>query len=715
MVLIISISICYGGATDKTKDLYIVYMGSLPESDYSPLSHHLSLLQEVLGESSASDSFVRSYNRSFNAFAARLSGEEHKKIASKEGVVSVFPSRTLQLQTTRSWEFMGFPENVDRNLTIESDIIIGVIDSGIWPESDSFSDEGYGPPPKKWKGTCDGGLNFTCNNKIIGARFYTLDIHSNSARDEEGHGSHTASIAAGNKVAGANFYGLANGNARGGVPSARIATYRICGRGGCTDDSILGAFDDAIADGVDIITISVSGSPRPFNFDSIAIGSFHAMEKGILTVQSAGNDGPFPSTVGSVAPWLFSVAASSTDRRIIDKVVLGNGKTLIGNAVNSFTLKGVKFPLIKGEDAKSNCSDADARLCSDHCLDSSLVKEKIVVCDKSTGWNEAFRAGALGSITLDEDYFVVPLPSSGLTSHNHDLVKSYINSTSNPHGEIIRSEAIKDIAAPKFAFFSSRGPNSISDEILKPDITAPGVYILAAYSPVASPSSAPGDKRSVKYNILSGTSMSCPHVVGAAAYVKSFHPHWSPSAIKSALMTTALSINVTEHSDGKYEDGEFAYGAGHVNPVKAIDPGLLYEASKDDYMKMLYSMQVRLFSPSPKETKGSQDLNYPSMQALVKIGKPFTVEFTRTVTNVGLPNSTYKSKLIANSQINVSVKPSSISFKLLYEKKSFIVKVSGEALTAKTRISASLIWSDGTHNVKSPIVMYTKRIQKNEG
>ncbi|KAK7820490.1 subtilisin-like protease sbt4.6 [Quercus suber] len=670
MSLIISISTCYGGATDKTKDLYIVYMGSLPESDYSSLSHHLSILQEVLGES----------------------GEEHKKIASKEGLVSVFPSRTLQLQTTRSWEFMGFPENVDRNLTVESDIRIGVIDSGIWPESDSFSDEGYGPPPKKWKGTCDGGLNFTCNNKIIGARFYTLDIHSNSARDEEGHGSHTASIAAGNKVAGANFYGLANGNARGGGPSARIATYRICGPGGCTDDSIIGAFDDAIADGVDIITISVSGSPRPFNFDSIAIDSFHAMEKGILTVQSAGNDGPFPSTVGSVAPWLFFVAASSTDRRIIDKVVLGNAKTLIGNAVNSFTLKGVKFPIIKGEDAKSNCSDADARHLS---LDSSLVKKKIVVCDKSTGWNEAFRAGALGSITLDEDYFVVPLPSSGLTSHNRDLVKSYINSTNNPRGEIIRSEAIKDIAAPKFAFFSSRGPNSISDEILKPDITAPGVYILAAYSPVASPSSAPGYNRSVKYNILSGTSMSCPHVAGAAAYVKSFHPHWSPSAIKSALMTTGNrhSPSCLLYQFLSCAICEFAYGAGYVNPVKAIDPGLLYDASKDDYMKMLYSMQVRLFSPSPKETKGSpKDLNYPSMQALVKIGKPFTVEFTRTVTDVVLANSTYKSKIIANSQIN----------------KSFLVKVSGEALTAKTRMSASLIWSDGPHNVKSPIVMYTQ-------
>ncbi|GMY23623.1 subtilisin-like protease SBT4.3 isoform X2 [Fagus crenata] len=147
-------------------------------------------------------------------------------------------------------------------------------------------------------------------------------------------------------------------------------------------------------------------------------------------------------------------------------------------------------------------------------------------------------------------------------------------------------------------------------------------------------------------------------------------------------------------------------GAGHVNPVKAIDPGLVYEACKDDYMKMLYPKEI---NDSPK------DLNYPSMQALVKTGKPFTVEFTRTVTNVGLANSTYWSKVITNSQINVSVKPRSLSFKSSSEMQSFVVKVSGEALTAKTRLSVSLIWSDGTHNVRSPIVLYTKGIQKNKG
>jgi hypothetical protein len=157
-----------------------------------------------------------------------------------------------------------------------------------------------------------------------------------------------------------------------------------------------------------------------------------------------------------------------------------------------------------------------------------------------------------------------------------------------------------------------------------------------------------------------------------------------------------------------YGEGEFAFGAGHINPVKAIDPGLVYETSKEDYIKMLCSMQVRFFGTCPRESKGSQkDLNYPSMQVRVETGKSFTVEFPRTVTNVGIANSTFVSKVITDSQINVSVKPSILSFKSLKEKKSFIVTVSGKALPARIRVSASLVWSDRTHNVRSTIVVYT--------
>ncbi|KAF8397396.1 hypothetical protein HHK36_016309 [Tetracentron sinense] len=696
--------------------VHIVYMGSLPEGEYSPSSHHLSILQEVILESSlVADSLVRSYKRSFNGFAAKLTNQERQRIASMEGVVSVFPSRILQTQTTRSWDYMGFSETVKRNPSVESNVIVGVIDTGVWPESESFSDEGFGPAPKNWKGTCNGGRNFTCNNKLIGARSYP----DNSARDTQGHGTHTASTAAGNKVEGTSFYGLAQGNARGGVPSSRIAAYKVCTpETGCAEADILAAFDDAIADGVDIITISIGGSGAvDFSSDSIAIGAFHAMQNGVLTMNSAGNGGPGATTVASVAPWMLSVAATSTDRRIIDKVILGDKTTLVGHSVNSFTLNGTMFPLISGPDGSiSGCDNFSARICSSGCLDDSLVKGKIVLCEDMHGLGEARRAGALGSILVDSDFgdvaFVLSLPASVLSIHDGDKVKSYMNSTKNPQANILKSEAIKDLAAPVVASFSSRGPNTIAPEILKPDISAPGIDILAAFSPVVSPSDSGQDTRRVKYNILSGTSMACPHVAGAAAYIKSFNPNWSPSAIKSALMTTAWPMNAS-----KTLEGEFAYGAGHIDPVKALNPGLVYESLKADYINFLCSMgydteKVRSISGDksscPKDVKGTpMDLNYPSMAAHVDGSKAFTVKFSRTVTNVGIANSTYKATVTSDPEIKVNVVPSVLTFKSLNEKQSFVVTVVGRGLGDIFRVSASLVWSDGKHSVRSPIVAYS--------
>lgn len=176
-------------------------------------------------------------------------------------------------------------------------------------------------------------MSIKCNKfyrKVIGARLYNSENGlDDSVRDIEGHGSHTASVVAGNEVKGATFFGIAEGNARGGVPSARIAVYKACFQSECSDKDILAAFDDAISDGVDIISISLgTGSARSLTLDSLAIGSFHAMAKGILTVSSAGNEGPNAYSVSSVAPWMVSVAASTTDREIITKVVLGDGTIL---------------------------------------------------------------------------------------------------------------------------------------------------------------------------------------------------------------------------------------------------------------------------------------------------------------------------------------------------------------------------------------------------
>ncbi|XP_043708285.1 subtilisin-like protease SBT4.4 isoform X1 [Telopea speciosissima] len=692
-------------------------MGALSKGGYSLTSQHLSILEEVLKDSSTADNFVQSYQRSFNGFAAKLNEQERKKLASKEGVVSVFPSKTLQLQTTRSWDFVGLSNAVQTIPSVESDLIVGVIDSGISPESESFSDKGFGPPPKKWKGVCNTGmLTFKCNNKIIGARFYPNV--SKSVKDSVGHGTHTASTVAGNLVSNVGFYGLAQGNARGGVPSARIAVYKVCNTEDCSESDILAGFDDAIADGVDIISLSVSSNGiRDFDSDSIAIGSFHAMQNGILTSHAAGNKGPRRQTITSLAPWLLSVAASNTDRHIIDKVVLGDGKVVMGNSINSFTLNGTNHSLVYGKDASVETCDPDsARVCADECLDSELVKGKIVLCDQLSLGDEALRAGAVGTIMSvdghDDSSIIYPLPAIHLNNQTGEQVKSYINSTKNPTANILKSEAINDSSAPTIVSFSSRGPNSITPDILKPDISAPGVDILAAFSTFASPSNSIKDTRSVKFSILSGTSMACPHVTGAAAYVKSFHPDWSPSAIKSALMTTAWQMNATRNPDA-----EFAYGAGNIDPVKATNPGLVYEILRDDYIKFLCNIgwdtqRVGIVSGGNSScqegTKGTAlDLNYPSMTAYLQQDKPFVINFTRTVKNVGSANSTYKASVTSHSEIKISVMPRVLSFTSLNQVKSFVVTVSGSKFPPLSMTSVSLEWSDGTHTVRSPIVVHS--------
>ncbi|KAI3906324.1 hypothetical protein MKW92_052058 [Papaver armeniacum] len=718
-----TISCCYSQHEDRK--VYIVYMGELPtEAEYTPLSHHETILQDIVEGSSVEDTLVYSYKRSFNGFSAKLTGKEVQKLSGMKGIVSVFPNRIFQLQTTRSWDFIGLTENVKRIPSVESNTIIGFLDTGIWPESASFSDDGIGPPPNKWKGTCNGGQNFTCNNKLIGARYYMADERGEiSARDAQGHGTHTASTAAGNMVKGASFFEVAKGDARGAVSSARIATYKVCNADGCPNDAILAGFDDAIADGVDILSVSLGNTdPLPFEQDPVAIGSFHALKKGILTSNSAGNYGPFMKTVVSNAPWLLTVAASSIDRRFIDKIVLGNGKTIQGFGVNGFDLNGTAFPLEYGVSISTispECEPEEAKRC--YCLNNNLVKGKLILCDGAIGTETTeaiFKSGALGTIMVsdpDVDLFdvadVYPLPASLIDVGHGEIVESYFNSTKNPVATILRSETIKDTEAPVVVSFSSRGPNTVVPHIVKPDISAPGVDILAAFSPMGNPSEVEGDTRSVQYSILSGTSMACPHATGAAAYVKTFHPNWSPSAIKSALMTTALAMNSI-----KNPDAEFAYGSGQIDPVKATNPGLVYETLADDYAMFLCSVgydssKAKLITgePCPSTTLPYKphNFNYPSLGANMRSGVPFNIDFTRTVTNVGAPNSTYKVKITSDDRLKVTVVPDVLSFGSPNEKKSFVVNVAGGGLKDDDTATGSIVWSDEVHTVRSPIVVYT--------
>ncbi|GAU37174.1 hypothetical protein TSUD_391630 [Trifolium subterraneum] len=433
------------------------------------------------------------------------------------------------------------------------------------------------------------------------------------------------------------------------------------------------------------------------------------------STHAAGNDGPKPSSVASAAPWLFSVAATSIDRQFIDKLILGNGKTLIGKSVNTIPSNGTKFP-IAVRNAQACPGNASPEMCT--CIDTKSVKGKLVLCGALNNFDRyAYANGAIGSIinvtnSHNDMSFVTSMPSLNLDTEDYVLVQSYTNSTKYPVAEILKSDIFHDTTAPRIVGFSSRGPNPLLPEIMKPDISAPGVDILVSYSPIASPSQDINDKRRVKYNLLSGTSMACPHVAGVVAYVKSFQPDWSHAAIKYAIMPTARQVN------GTYNDmvGEFAYGFGNVNRQQAVDPGLVYDINKQDYVQMLCNYgynadKIKLISGDNSSCQGAssrpfvKDINYPALVIPIEPNKLVNVKINRTVTNVGSPNSTYRATVIPIPKIKIRVEPKLLSFKSLNEKQSFTVTVVGGEELNETMISSSLIWSDGSHNVKSPIIV----------
>ncbi|PWA62864.1 subtilisin-like serine endopeptidase family protein [Artemisia annua] len=691
---------------------------------------HQSLLSETIGDNVlARESKLHSYGRSFNGFDANLLPHEAKQLQQKEGVLSVFPNTIRKLHTTRSWDFLGMPlEKTKRNLKVESDMIIGVLDTGIWPESPSFNDKGYGPPPLKWKGKCVMGANFTgCNNKVIGAQYSYIATKPDpnlSALDKEGHGTHTASIAAGVPVLSASVYGIGKGIARGGVDSARIAAYKVCWGSGCSDMDLLAGFDMAIADGVDVITASIGGYARKFFEDTMAIGAFHAMKKGIFTACSGGNEGPYQVMVQNIAPWITTVAASSTDRQFVADVKLGNGENIMGIAVNAFSSKKKSFPLISGTLA-ANASQ----------LYTNARERLYIVWEKNAQDQTLYDKNVAGLIvSRDKDYDVPSsflIPGSTVSLEEGKSIDYYINSTKMSVAVIHKSRSVKMADAPFVASFSSRGPQLINPNILKPDIAAPGLGILAAYSKLSSMTGHPFyDKRFVDYHIASGTSMACPHVAAAAAYVKSFHPTWSPAAIKSALMTTGklgcpLEVWVDLKVGHTYETEPKRHGVGirfgSNKPDQSKKPWSVYDINISAYIRHLCKVgynsttlgiliggKKQYDCNSFKPAKGVDGLNYPSMHLQVESNATtFSAVFKRIVKNIGNVNATYNAEVVSPIGLSIKVDPSTLRFEQLNQKKSFTIFLEGKFVQNDiSLLSASLTWKDLKHSVVSPIVVY---------
>ncbi|KAI3794856.1 hypothetical protein L1987_37496 [Smallanthus sonchifolius] len=685
----------------RLQAVYIVYLGLKDVQDHIlTSSYHLNLLSSVFQrKEDAKQSMVYSYKHSFSGFSAKMNSTQAATLAEMEGVISVFKSRILRLHTTRSWDFMGLNLNPTAEqsnrlqLNHGDNTIVGLFDTGIWPESKSFHEEpNMHPIPRTWKGKCVKGQDFNpktaCNLKLVGARYYlkgyeqehgTLNTSETpeyrSPRDAIGHGTHTASIAVGSTVKAASFFGFGQGTARGGAPRARLAVYKVCWEDGkCSEADILAAFDEAISDGVDVISASFGSSPPlvPFYNSSTDIGSFHAMQKGISVIFSAGNNGPDPSVVQNVAPWSTCVGASSIDRNFPTRVLVDNSLSFTGESFNT-----------------------------------ELIEAKLVVARryfrggicKMDKWRNKSATGAVilcfsiqGPVEIEDAEVAVWLANAtGLI---------FVNSPTRQYVEvdIIPTIRIDMIQGTKLNNYLSQST------------------ILAAWPPGISPTSTDIDQRSVEWNFQSGTSMSCPHVSGVVALLKSVHPDWSPAAIKSALMTTAYKTDTNRDtilSGGTNEDSSpFDIGAGHLNPLKAMDPGLVYDMKADDYILFLCNNgytkdQIKRITGTtvtcPKEHTSNANLNYPSI-TVSSLQSTMTVK--RTVRHVGYKKtSIYFASIVSPNGVEVTVWPRILFFSYFSDKSSYYVTLKPQKLSQGRYDYGEIIWSDGFHTVRSPVVV----------
>ncbi|XP_042460773.1 subtilisin-like protease 4 [Zingiber officinale] len=683
-----------------------------PLSEGSLKRWHESFLPPAVEQSSVDRRLLHSYSDVFSGFAAMLTEEELQEIRKKNGFVRVFPDRVLHVMTTHTPDFLGLKvgsKGLWDDSNLGSGVIIGVLDTGVTPGHPSYDDEGVPPPPSTWKGSCD--LKTGCNNKLIGAR--SMITGWRHPIDEGGHGTHTSATAGGNFVRNASYFGFAKGTAAGMAPRAHLAIYQVCGGdGSCNSADILAGLDVAVKDGVDILSLSLGGRSTPLDQDPIAIGSFAAARKGIFVSCAGGNDGPDYFTLSNEAPWMLTVAASSVDRSFRASVKLPNGKVIPGESLDQpSNFPESYLPLYYSSESPSCAMDPP----------NDSQRGSIWVCEVELGrllrvaaFAKSRGARALISISSKTEGATISIrkmdfPGVVLTIQEGSDLISYLNSASNPSASIVFNGTVLGVSpAPVVAYFSSRGPSQATPGILKPDISGPGLNIFAAY---IHSSDTPD-----QYYIISGTSMATPHLSGVAALLKAAHPTWSPAAIKSAIITTADADVFDELLEPALY---FAKGAGHVNPNKAANPGLIYDITDDDYISYICgkfgeegarNIARRVVDCSKIVTE--EELNYPSILLAPK-GRT-EAKVTRTVTNVGPAKSSYTvSVSISKTAVSTTVTPTKLTFTELNEQKSFTMSskwgAGGPPTSGNQLVEGKLTWTsdDGKYVVTSPFVVST--------
>jgi subtilisin family serine protease len=674
--------------------------------------------QQEVRERAGVEETIVDYTTVVNGFAAELTAGQAAVLATDKRVLSVSPDTIRHLDTVRSPEFLGLtgPTGVwsrlggtNRYSGAGSGVVVGVIDTGIWPEARSFrpTQPGDRPPPGTWKGECEAGEDFTpdlCNDKLIGARWYVDSFGAEaidesdylSPRDGNGHGTHTASTAAGDFGFRAISDDRVFGRASGMAPAAFLAAYKACWTtvdgDGCGTLDLVSAIDDAVADGVDIINFSIGNASESEILDPIQYAFLKAAAAGVFVAASAGNSGPGASTLDHPSPWLTTVAAS-THTVNESTVALGNGKRYIGASITPGIAETPA--VLAAEAAAEGVAVEDARLCLPGTLDRATVTGKIVVCDrgvnarveKSLVVRDAGGVGLIlvntapGSLNADNHF----LPSIHLSHEASDAVYGYVGGNPDATAAILAGvNAGSQTQVPEVAEFSSRGPSeSTEGDILKPDIAAPGVDVIAAVAP-------PGNYGR-SWDFASGTSMAAPHIAGLAALIREAHPDWSPMAIKSAMMTTAY-----DHA-GAQSRSAFAQGAGFVDPTRFLDPGLVYDSDLVDWLRYLEGQGVDALDLGPID---ASDLN----QASVAVGEMAGEQtVTRRVTNVGARTATYRAQVSGLEGVDVSVSPDRLRL-APGQTAEFTVTLPNSGAVLGDYVQGHLTWSDGQHSVRSPVV-----------
>jgi subtilisin family serine protease len=690
-----------------------------------------------------------SYGYVFNGFAAELTAKQAQDLAAQPGVLAVSKDEARALDTSSTPGFIGLSGDNgfwNRTGAKGEGVIVGIVDGGIWPEHPSFSDRtgvnGNATQDGKldyhqipgWHGRCIPGAAFNashCNHKLIGARHYNagfggdegiaaqLPWEFNSARDYGGHGTHTASTAAGNANVMPDGAAAAFGAISGIAPRARIAAYKVCWQtptgGSCFTSDSVAAIDQAVADGVDVINYSISGSRTNFR-DAVEIAFLFAADAGVFVAASAGNSGPTTSTVAHPGPWLTTVAAGTHNRDGVGSVTLGNGVAYNGASVA--TALG-PMPVIDAVNAGRPGMPAlqVAQCWSDETgggsvvgapfpgdpvgprLDPAKIAGKVVLCDRGNNARidksfAVLQAGGVGMVlanvsanSLNADFHSVP--TVHISHLDRAAVKAYAPTT-GATARINESSIVLTAAAPFTAAFSSRGPLlAAGGDLLKPDLIAPGQDILAAVAP-------PGNRGRL-FDLYSGTSMSSPHVAGLAALFKELKPDWSPMAIKSALMTSGTDV-----LDGPNTNPLviFRQGAGHVRPNFAVKPGVVFDSGFNDWLNFICGTQPGSFCSAFTAIDPS-DLNVASIAIGDMAG---TQTVTRRVTNVGGEAATFSASVTGMAGFTVTVNPASISL-AAGETKAFSVSFARTTAGLNAYTGGQLRLTGGGTTARVPLVV----------